>query len=173
MLRYENVKAGHRDIGRVEALNERAFPENERRSLGPIMEDKSGAAQCTAFYDGDEFVGFACVLRWGDIDHLIYFAVEEDRRGRGCGAMILEGLFTAGRRLIADLEDDVPGTKDIGMRRRRMGFYRRCGFERTQVRYRWRDEDYVILSRGGDITGEEFGEFWRGIEKLNPDMMIY
>lgn len=173
MLGCEKMASGHRDIGRVEALNERAFPENERRSLRPIMEDVSGAARCMAFYDGDEFIGFACVLCWQDIDHLIYFAVEEDRRGRGFGAMILEGLYTEGRRLIADLEDDTPGADDIDMRRRRMGFYRRCGFEKTQVRYNWRGEDYVILSRGGDITGKEFGEFWRGVEKMNPQMTIY
>ena len=173
MLRSEKMIPGHRDIDRVDALNERAFPENERRTLGPIIGDNSGAAQCTAFYDGDEFIGFACVLCWHDIDHLIYFAVEEDRRAQGFGARILEELFTPGRRLIADLEDDTPGSDDIDMRRRRMGFYCRCGFAKTQVRYRWRGEDYVILSRGGDITGREFGDFWRGIEKLNPEMTMY
>ena len=87
--------------------------------------------------------------------------------------MILEGLYMRGRRLIADLEDDTPGAEDIDMRRRRMGFYRRGGFEKTQVRYNWRGEDYVILSRGGDITGKEFGDFWRGVESANAEMASY
>lgn len=173
MLRTENVRRGHEDLGRIEALYERAFPENERRPLGPIIADESGTAQCLAFYDEDGFAGLACVLCWRDIDHLIYFAVEEEKRGRGYGAQILNGLFKEGRRLIADLEADDPERADNEMRLRRLAFYRRCGFSETDVRYEWRGEKYVILSRGGNITPDGFRDFWRGVDAANPEMAQY
>ena len=173
MLHLERVRSGHRHEGRIAALYERSFPENERRPLGPLMDDESGAAELLALYDDGMFVGFACVLCWRDIRHIIYFAVEESLRGRGYGAQTLKQLYLPGRRLIADVEEVTEGAPNAAQRARRIEFYRRCGFERSSVRYNWRAEEYVILSRGGDITPREFGEFWRGVDEMNPEMAQY
>ena len=30
----------------------------------------------------------------------------------------------------------------------------------TEIRYAWRGEDYLIVSRGGSIGEDEFDDFW-------------
>lgn len=175
MLKMETVRAGHRAIGQIEELYARAFPENERRPLGPLIEDRAGIAEMLALYDGEAFVGFVSLLNWKDIAHIIYFAVEEELRGRGYGAQTLEMLYAQKRgcRLIADVEEAIEGAPNAGQRARRIAFYERLGFARSSVRYAWRGEEYVILSRGGDITPDEFRNFWHEIDAKNKEMGQY
>jgi len=175
MLKMETVRAGHRAIGQIEELYARAFPENERRPLDALMDDETGVGELLGLYEGDVFCGFACVLNWQDISHVIYIAVEEGLRGRGYGTQALEALFRRrqGQRMIVDVEAIVPGVHNERQRRRRMEFYRRLGYAETEVRYTWREEDYVILCRGGQITREQFGRFWQEIGCLNPAMEQY
>lgn len=170
MLTQHRIGPGSPWLKELGALYERAFPENERRPLDTLINDKTGVSEMLVYTEGDTFVGFISLLTEGDIAHIIYFAVEEALRGRGYGGEIL-GLvaeYRPGFRVIADLELPVPGMPNEEQRRRRLGFYRRSGFCETQVRYEWRDEDYVILSRGGDLTGQEFGAFWAAIERKDP-----
>ena len=156
----------------IRALYERAFPENERRELGTLLKDTTGVSDFLAFYDEERFVGFAALLTDRDISHIIYFAVEEALRGEGYGRRILDQIsaLKRGKRVIADLE--LPDGRHE-QRTRRMAFYKRNGFEETPVRYSWRGEDYVILSRGGQITAAEFERFWNDITEKEPGFAKY
>jgi hypothetical protein len=78
-----------------------------------------------------------------------------------------------GCRVIADAERPLPGTQSEALRKRRIGFYARCGFEETDVKYNWRGEEYVILSRGGNVTEAEFDAFWEHIEKKDARFGSY
>ena len=175
MLRTERIGRGHADLERILALYERAFPENERRPLDALIDDETGVGELLALYDGALFCGFACLLNWTDISHIIYIAVDEPLRGRGYGAQALEVLYALrpGCRLIADLEADDPAAPNGPQRARRLGLYMRQGFSESSVRYTWRGERYVILSRGGDITPDEFSAFWQNIDRINPAMAQY
>ena len=51
-------------------------------------------------------------------------------------------------------------------REERIAFYRRNGFEDTEVAYRWENEDYRIMSNGGDVSKREFWLFW---DHFRPD----
>ena len=77
------------------------------------------------------------------------------------------GRIESGRRIIVDIEREVPDCEENEIRRRRKNFYLRNGFYETEVRYRWQDEAYEILVFGGELSNEDFGNFWKalGIQK--------
>lgn len=167
MLTVKRATRGFADLDRIEALYTRAFPENERRDFTTMVNDGEGALELFACYDGDEFCGFVCLLNNGDISHIIYFAVEEDMRDRGYGSGILAAVheMKKGYRVIVDIEREVDGADNNDQRRRRKQFYIRNGYAETEVRYRWEHEEYEILSYGGNVTDEEFGNFWRTLDR--------
>ena len=117
-----------------------------------------------------------------DDEEKIRFVVKEYAQFSGYevaeasdGAQALEMLYALrpGCRLIADLEADDPAAPNGPQRARRLGLYMRQGFSESSVRYTWRGERYVILSRGGDITPDEFSAFWQNLDRINPDMAQY
>jgi len=153
----------------LEALMNRAFPENERVPMEVLLRTHDGHELLAMMLDG-QFAGLISLLTHGDICHILFFATEERLRGQGVGARTLGMLreMKPGLRIIADLEDCVEGVEDDLLRQRRMAFYHRCGFEDTPVRYRWRGEDYVILAQGGSVTDEEFWDFWKAYDRPRP-----
>lgn len=153
----------------LDALMNRAFPENERVPMEHLLRHDDGH-EMLAIMQGDAFAGFISLLTHGDICHILFFATEEHLRGQGVGARALSLLreMKPGLRIIADLEACVDSAPDLSMRQRRIAFYHRCGFEDTPVGYRWRGEDYVILSNGGNVTDEEFWNFWKAYDRPRP-----
>ena len=162
MLGLIPVYPGTSEAAQLQALYIRAFPANERRPLEPLMTDQTGHAQVLTAMEEGEFRGFVCSLIQGDLLHIIYFAVTEDQRGRGLGSQILAAVREAspGMRLLVDIEAPDPTAENHLQRVRRQEFYLRNGYTETPVRYSWRGEDYIILSRGGSLTPEEFHRFW-------------
>ncbi|MDD2955803.1 MAG: GNAT family N-acetyltransferase [Oscillospiraceae bacterium] len=162
MFRAEPVTDGFRDLPRVTALMGRSFPANERMPLSTLLH-RGGDASCfLAFYDGEEFCGFISLLTWRDITHILFFAMEETLRGKGYGSRALELVQErfAGQRIIADLEKEDGLAVNAGQRRSRKHFYLRHGYHESGISYRWREESYEILIRGGEISEAEFDEFW-------------
>ena len=151
------------------ALYRAAFPANERRPLDALLNDKSGAGEVFAVLDGDTFIGLVILLTHGDITHILYFAVVEALRGRGYGAEILAAIRRRypKQRILADLEAPDENADNHQQRARRIDFYLRNGYARTDIGYTWIGERYVILCAGGSITGREFGDFWEYFYNLD------
>ena len=168
MFHIEMVTNESKDLDKIEALNQRAFPINERRPLSVFLKDQSGCSDFVAFYDDEEFCGFACLLTWQDITHILYFAIEESQREKGYGSMALQEMrkIHPGHRYIADIEQDSEAVENHEQRRKRKGFYMRNGYEETEVAYKWRKEKYEILSAGGTVTRQEFYNFWEYFDKV-------
>ncbi len=172
---FSTKKAGplSKDIRKIRKLYVESFPENERFSLGMMLRNKSGHYETFAFYNEGVFCGFAILLNSLDISHIIYFATVPEMRGKGLGAKALSsiGRIKSGMRIIVDIEREIPGCEENEIRRRRKNFYLRNGFKETEVRYRWQDEAYEILVTGGELSGEDFGNFWKslGIKKNTKD----
>ena len=70
-LKREHITKDSANINQINELYEFSFPENERRPLSPMLDDTSGFAEILAYYDADQFVGFACILNIRDISHII------------------------------------------------------------------------------------------------------
>ena len=149
----------------LEALYERAFPQNERRPMAELLGEKSGMVEVLAFYHRGSFCGMAATLTSSGLAHIIYFAIEESMRERGLGSMALEAIREQhpGKKVIVDVERVEDGAGNNDQREKRIAFYRKNGYRETEVRYRWREEDYVILSCGGIMTEREWDEFWKEV----------
>lgn len=162
MLRFKLVRPDSPELNDVSALYERAFPPNERRPLMPLVVGLKGRSEVISLWEEDAYCGFMVLLTYKDIVHIIYFATEEAVRGRGIGTAALKKLHEVkdGYRIIADLEKEYDGADNNEQRRLRREFYLRNGYTVSPVHYDWQGDPYEILVQGGNITDEEFWEFW-------------
>ena len=162
MLEFKLVKPDSPELPAVSTLYERAFPANERRPLMPLVVGLKGRSEVISLWENDTYCGFMVLLTYRDIVHIIYFATEENLRGKGIGTAALKKLqeVKKGYRIIADLEKEYDGADNNEQRRLRREFYLRNGYIVSPVRYDWQGDPYEILVQGGNITDEEFWEFW-------------
>ena len=149
-------------LPQISALYERAFPINERRPLEDLFTVFGDRHEMLVFLHEGRFAGFVSLLTWQDLTHILYFSIEDHLRGQGLGSEALRLIrdHRPSARILADLEDEIPGAANNDQRLRRMAFYHRGGYAPCSVRYRWRGENYVIYVSGGDLSEEEFEAFW-------------
>ena len=173
MFSTRRIKPHSKDIPKIKKLYIESFPENERFSFSMMIKNESGNYETFGFYKDGNFCGFAILLNSLDISHIIYFATLPELRGKGLGAKALGAIsrIKSSMRIIVDIERELPGNPENELRRRRKNFYLRNGYRETEVRYRWQDEYYEILVFGGELSSEDFGNFWRalGIKKNTTD----
>ena len=161
-LRFEKLTSKSPDFDLVKTLYEEAFAENERKPFAKLLGGYKGSGEVYAVYDGNRFTGMISLLTLEDITHILYLAVKPEFRDRGYGTGILRILRRdwAGQRIIADLETPEEDAPNQNQRKKRVEFYRRNGYSFTEIAYRWEDEDYQVMSSGGEVTRKEFGAFW-------------
>ena len=88
-LELRQVREESPEFPRVVELYREAFPQGERSSLVPLLEDETGGGEILSLWDGEVFAGMACLLRTQRLAHLIYFAVAPELRDRGLGSRAL------------------------------------------------------------------------------------
>lgn len=175
MLCAKPITRDTKELPEIMRLYSAAFPKEERVSLDFLLNPDDAVDFC-AVYDDGVFCGFFSILNNRDISHITFLAVEETMRGKGVGSEILKLIREGkpGQRILADLESVEEIAENHEQREKRMNFYLRNGYKRTDVAYRWRGVEYQILSQGGNVTDEEFGRFWeeldrrKGIREDNP-----
>lgn len=161
MLELKRITKDTEDLAEIRRLYVGSFPAVERAPLGVLLEEND-ATDFYAFYDGGKFCGFFSMLTYGDITHLLFFAVREELRGMGYGTAalgLIEGLKT-GNRIIVDIETPEEGADNNAQRVKRKKFYLRAGYAEAGIKYCWRGVDYEILIKRGSITESEFNDFW-------------
>ena len=165
MLSMKPIGDTPEELKKAKALYYRAFPKNERRSFPELVENRFGGTEVFCFYDGEAFVGMACLLNTPTISHIIYLAVDESLRGHGYGSKALELLHRSkpGKKIMVDIEIPDEQAENAEQRRMRKKFYLRAGYEETPVKYEWRQENYEILSIGGQISEAEYDSFWEDL----------
>jgi len=171
MLTLLSISSSSPLCRRVERLYVTSFPANERRPFSQLLDDDTGHCKVFAFLEEETFCGFFSVLSCMDIAHITFFAVEPSLRGKGVGSAALR-LFhsqTPNMRVIVDIERPDEKYEDNAGRESRKRFYLHLGYEETDVKYRWQDEDYEILSFGGNVTNEDFHNFWRNLRQEMAD----
>ena len=166
MLQTVKVTKNNKDLEEIKALYESAFPEKERIAFGFIMDysDESNEGfEVLAMYDGELFVGFVITINSDDISQIGYFAVNEKLRSKGYGSEILKSLHQSKpeKRFMADVENPDVECDNKEQREKRVKFYYRNGYQKTDIEYKWKGEDYWILSYNGNISKEENEAFWK------------
>lgn len=147
-LKLIDEKIIHKE--RLFSIYEEAFPDNER-----IPTDDFFAVireyGCTplAIYDGEDVVGFTCVMHNVDyrIGYLWYFAIAVDCRNRGLGGKALRLLQDkySDSQLVLDMERLNPKADNIRQRISRLHFYERNGFARAFVGMSYFGMDYELM----------------------------
>ena len=146
----------------IKQLYETAFPEGEQipwedllRLVGEMPLD------FTAYYDGEDFIGFTIVYPRKSFNWYWYFAVRQELRGKGNGQRILTQLIEhyKGQTFVLDMESPTQVCDNIDQRKRRHDFYLRNGFRDTNVYRTYNDITRTIMMMGeGTFTMQDWDD---------------
>ena len=157
--------------GQIKQLYQTAFPEDEQipwedlvRLIGEMHLD------FTAYYEGEDFIGFTIVFPHEPINWFWYFAVLPELRGQGKGQEILTTLIEKykGKTCVLDMESPRQECDNKDQRERRHEFYLRNGFRDTNLDKKFEVVEMTIMMIGestftmqdwDDIVGE-LRKFW-------------
>ena len=138
----------------LRALYESAFPREERipwEDLLCLVEKMP--LEFAEYRDGEELLGITIVYPRTRLTWFWYFAVPEEKRGRGIGQHILSALLARyeGRSVVLDMEDPAqPGAPNAAQRRRRRDFYLRNGFRETGIGKTFGPVAMTMMLKGED-----------------------
>ena len=156
---------------KIKQLYETAFPKDEQIPWDDLMRLVGEMSlDFTAYYEGEEFIGFTIVYPRKSFNWFWYFAVREDLRGKGYGQQILTQLIERykGQPFVLDMESTTQVCDNLAQRKRRQAFYLRNGFRDTHVYRTYNDIIMTIMMKGegtftiqdwDDITNE-LKQFW-------------
>ena len=157
-------KNNENEINKIKNLYYSAFPKNELLDFKVFLSKNDfKGKKILAFYDKTNFIGFAITISRLKITNILYLAIESQLRGKGYGTQVLKniGKFFQYNCIIVDVED--PDKTEINKEERlkRIKFYLNSGFKLTNIKYFWEGEYYIIMALNGDITENEFWNFWK------------
>ena len=132
------------------------FPPAERKPLAMMERQvRTGQYDPLGLFRGGELLAYAFLWRdrEGRCVLLDYLAVCRGGRGQGTGSAFVEQLKAHygsfdGLLVEAEAEDPGAGEEQNALRRRRIGFYRRCGFRLLDYRARLFGVTYAMLASG-------------------------
>ena len=136
---------------KIMQLYETAFPEDEQIPWDDLMRlIWEIPLDFTAYYDGEDFIGFTIVYPRQSFNWFWYFAVREELRGKGYGQQILTQLIERyeGQPFVLDMESTTQVCDNLEERRKRQAFYLRNGFRDTNVYRTYNDITMTIMMRG-------------------------
>ena len=161
-MKQKQITAENANDGQLRLLYETAFPKEEQipwddlvRLIGEMNLD------FTAYYEGEDFVGFTIVYPRPSFNWYWYFAVKEELRGKGLGQQILNQLIDKykGQSWVLDMESPRQECANKEQRLRRQAFYLRNGFRETNVYRSWDDLEMTIMMMGpGTFTLQNWDE---------------
>ena len=155
---------------KIKQLYETAFPEDEQipwKDLMHLVEEMP--LDFTAYYDGEEFIGFTIVYPRKSINWFWYFAVCEELRGKGYGQQILTQMIEhyKGQSFVLDMESPTQVSENIDQRKRRQNFYLRNGFRDTNVYRTYNDITMTIMMRGeGTFTMQDWDDIIHELQQF-------
>lgn len=132
------------------------FPPAERKPLAMIERQvRTGQYDTLGLFRGEALLAYAFLWRdkEGHCALLDYLAVCRGGRGQGTGSAFMEQLKAHyggfdGLLVEAEAEDPQAGEEQNTLRRRRIDFYRRCGFRMLDYKARLFGVTYAMLASG-------------------------
>ena len=158
----KQISTENANDGQLRLLYETAFPKEEQIPWDDLVRLISEMhLDFTAYYDGEEFIGFTIVYPRPSFNWYWHFAVKEELRGKGLGQQILNQLIKKykGQSCVLDMESPRQECPNKEQRLRRQAFYLRNGFRDTNVYRCWDDLEMTIMMMGsGTFTLQDWDE---------------
>lgn len=143
------------DFAQVEKLYhtrmKKDFARNELKPLAGMKRSwEKNAYDCYGLFEGDEILGYAFFVRQGENYLFDYLAIAEGHRGEGLGSVFLRQLAERLRGadcVVGEVEDpDKARDEETRIEReRRLQFYLRNGYLKTDLTARVFGVDYRLL----------------------------
>ena len=147
----------------IKRLYKSAFPKNERKPFSLIKKmHKGGITDIWYFREDGEFLGLAITINREDCILVDYFAVIEEKRGRGRGTEMLKELIGhySPRGLFLEIERPYENQEGYLLKVRRKSFYLNAGLVELGVYICLFGVDMELLGVGIDLTFEEYKSFY-------------
>ena len=154
----------------IRRLYETAFPEGEQIPWEDLMRlVKEMPLDFTAYYDGEDLIGFTIVYPRKSFNWYWYFAVREELRGKGYGQQILTQLIEKykGHTCVLDMESPTQVCENSEQRKRRHAFYLRNGFRDTNLYRTYNDITMTIMMMGeGTFTMQDWDDIVHELQQF-------
>ena len=157
------------DLEKVDQLNKEAFPEEERVPLEEFLryQDRDDA-HFFAFYNEEEFVGFAFAISNAKAFYVSFFAIMPHLRSHGYGQEIIEKLVEFYQRtMLLEVERLDEECDNLEQRQARMDFYIRNGFKTANAFLEYEELSFEILYRGEGFDEEAYRDIFRKLQEEN------
>ena len=157
------------DLEKVEQLNKEAFPEEERVPLDEFLryQDRDDA-NFFAFYNEEEFVGFAFAISNQKVFYISFFAIMPHLRSHGYGREIIEKLIDFYQRtMILEVERLDEDCDNLEQRKSRMDFYLQNGFKTANAFLEYEGMSFEILYRGDHFDEEAYRNIFQKLQEEN------
>lgn len=157
------------DLDKVERLNIEAFPEEERVPLSEYLRyTDNDDTNFFAFYNEEEFVGFAFSIYNQKAFYVSFFAIMPHLRSHGYGQEIIEKLVEFYQRtMILEVERLDEECDNLEQRQSRMDFYKRNGFKTANAFLEYEGLSFEILYRGDHFDEEAYRDIFRKLQEEN------
>ena len=131
-MQIYDLNKHHTLCRRAKALYMSAFPKEERLPWWILrLNACRKGIDLTAFMDGDVFCGFTASVTVEDLHFLLFFAIDEEKRGKGYGSAILQLLQKQYKTVVLNVELLDPAAENYTQRKRRFAFYQKNGLVDT------------------------------------------
>lgn len=113
-------------------LYRRAFPKEERLPWWLLrLQARRRGIDLTAWMEGERFCGFTSSVTVEGLHFVLFLAVHEAMRAKGCGSGILSALKAEHGCVVLNVEPLDPAASNYDQRQRRFRFYEGNGFYDT------------------------------------------
>lgn len=167
-----------KDKEKLYAVNDEAFPNEERIPSDRIINFCLNLnCDFWGIYDEKEFAGFIVILPNKElkIAYICFFAIDSKYRSKGFGTKTLQEVSKkySEFQLVLDLERIDENAKNIEQRKRRLAFYERNGYRRTNFGMTYFGVDYEILFNGTKFNSDNFRTLMNSIKLEKINVKIY
>ena len=169
-MRTKQITAANADE-QIKQLYQTAFPEDEQIPWEDLLRLIDVMhLDFTAYYDGEDFIGFTIVYPRKAFNWYWYFAVREELRGKGYGQKILTQLIEhyKGQSCVLDMESPYQQPcPNPEQRKRRHAFYLRNGFRDTNIYRTYSDITMTVMMMGeGTFTMQDWDNITNELKKF-------
>lgn len=156
-MQFENARKYKSQVRR---LYRSAFPANERAPLIMLLKRAdTGRDSFYAITENGEFAGLVYTIESDKMVYVFFLAVEEQKRGCGLGAKILDKLrvMHPDKPVALEIEDmDETDAENYADRIRRLNFYKRNGFVQLGIKLNEFGVNYELLGTENGVTKDDF-----------------